>query len=207
VPFVAIASIPAWAEEQRPAATAELLTVRYASGGSQVVFTYPGFPVHRVPDIAIYSDGTVLMAEEGVVTTGPLRMRMTVLPPDIAISRSRDFQLSLADAAPAYLYNCWKTLEDGKRQPYSCVDDAGTANILLMTSDKPTYKSISVYAGYYWRSLQSMREFVPSAYFDLMAWMDGLKVLPSQPWQSTASTIPGLAPTDPACLAAQDLCQ
>jgi hypothetical protein len=205
--FVAIAAMPAWADPQRPAPTAELLMARYASGGTSVLFAYPGVPIHRIPDFAIYSDRTVLMAEEGVMATGVLRMQMTVLPADIAQSRFRDFQLSLADAAPDHPYNCWNTAKDGKRRPYSCVDDAGTANILLMTSGKPAYRSISVYAGYHWRSLRGMREFVPPAYFNLMAWMDGLRDLPAQPWQSTDSALPGLAPADPACLVAQDLCR
>jgi len=203
--FVVTVAMPAWAEEQRPAPTAGLLMARYASGGTSI-FAQPGTILKTVPGIAIYSDGTVLIAEAQMMLL-PLSLRMVTISPDVAQARFRKFYDDLADAAPNYHFNCWSIKEDGRSVPGNCIDDAGTANLILKRPDGISYKAISVYAGYEWRMLRQMRDFVPAGYLDLMAWMDGLQDLPSKPWQASQDVVPGFSGSDPACEVAQVLCR
>ena len=198
------------ADEIRPSADAELLMLRYASGGSQVIFGYPETPLPtkplvKLPDIAIYSDGTVLISEE-TYDSAQRRMRVSVMPADVAIFRYKSFAEDLANASPTYPFNCWKTESGGSKQPHNCVHDAGTANIVLKLPGSNQFKAVAVNAGYEWRHVSGMRDFVPAAYFDLMAWMDGLRSRPSQLWPVPDQGIPGLAISDPACVAATELC-
>jgi len=127
--FVVTVAMPAWAEEQRPAPTAELLMARYASGGTSI-FAQPGTILKTVPGIAIYSDGTVLIAEAQMMLL-PLSLRMVTISPDVAQARFRKFYDDLADAAPNYHFNCWSIKEDGRSVPGNCIDDAGTATSSL----------------------------------------------------------------------------
>jgi hypothetical protein len=198
------------ADEIRPSADAELLMLRYASGGSQIIFNYPGTPLPtkppmKLPDIALYSDGTVLISEE-TYDSAQRRMRMSVIPADVAIFRYQSFSEDLAHASPTYRYNCWNSESGSSRRPHNCVDDASTAIIALKLPGSNQFKAIAVAAGYEWRHVSGMRDFVPPAYFDLMAWMDGLHSLPSQLWPVPDQVIPGLAISDPACVAATELC-
>jgi hypothetical protein len=194
------------ADEIRPSPDAKLLMARFATGGMVATFAPQGTILQSVPDIAIYSDGTVLTADEQEMLL-PLNLHVAVIPADIAHARFKKFYEGLAGAALRYPQNCWSTLSDGTRHRYDCVTDVHTANIVLWVPEDQSYRSIAVDAGYYWRRVEEMRGFVPSTFFDLMAWMNGLRDLPSKPWQVSSDVVPGFSPGDPACQVAQELCR
>lgn len=202
---VVVAITFAHADEPLPASDAQLLMARYATGGMSIL-AQPGGVLKAVPGIAIYSDGTVLIADAQMMRL-PLNLRMINVPADIVQARFRKFYDGLANAAPTYGFNCWSVDEDGRSVPANCIYDAGTANLILQRPDGVSYKGISVYAGDLWREFPQMRDFVPAGYLDLMAWMDGLQDLPSKPWQTSKDAVPGFSGSDPACEVAKELCR
>jgi hypothetical protein len=192
----------ATAEETRPAIDAELLMARYTVSGSRFTFGYRG-PLQDFPEIAIYSDGTILTLRRD---DAPGQMHMSAISPEIASARFKEFLTGLAGAAPSYYNNCWMRQKDGRKAPYNCIDDAATVNLIFKKPERNAYKAISVYAGYHWREMPEMRDFVPAGYFNLAAWLDGLRDLPSQPWQMPPSGVPGLTASAAACDVAKVLC-